>query len=81
MDGSIGYRNIAKQARLGSYRSGSSRLDTKVIAGLEAAFDAPVLERYGMSETGNLTANCSSAGDSQARHGRPTCRQRGGHRR
>jgi len=56
------YRDIAKQARLRFIRSGSSRLDTMVIAGLEEAFDAPVLERYGMSETGNLTANCLPPG-------------------
>jgi len=56
------YREIAKQARLRFIRSGSSQLDTKVIAGLEAAFEAPVLERYGMSETGSLTANCLPPG-------------------
>ena len=56
------YREIAKQAGLRFIRSGSSRLDTKVSAGLEAAFEAPVLERYGMSETGSLTANCLPPG-------------------
>ena len=51
------YRDIARNARLRFIRSGSSRLDLKLIAGLESAFGAPVIECYGMSETGCLTAN------------------------
>jgi acyl-CoA synthetase (AMP-forming)/AMP-acid ligase II/thioesterase domain-containing protein/acyl carrier protein len=52
------YRDIAREARLRFIRSGSGRLDPKVMAGLEEAFGAPMLERYGMSETGGtLTSN------------------------
>jgi acyl-CoA synthetase (AMP-forming)/AMP-acid ligase II/thioesterase domain-containing protein len=51
------YRDVVRQARLRFIRSGSGRLDPKVIRGLEAAFGAPVVERYGMSEAGNLTYN------------------------
>ena len=51
------YRDIARDAQLRFIRSGSGRLDPRVMAGLEQAFGAPVLERYGMSETGNLAAN------------------------
>jgi acyl-CoA synthetase (AMP-forming)/AMP-acid ligase II/thioesterase domain-containing protein/acyl carrier protein len=56
------YREIAKNAKLRFIRSGSGRLDPKVMAGLEQAFEAPVLERYGMSETGNLVSNCLPPG-------------------
>jgi len=52
------YRDIAREARLRFLRSGSGRLDPKVMSGLEGAFGAPMLERYGMSETGGtLTSN------------------------
>lgn len=51
------YREVARDAKLRFIRSGSGRLDPKVMAGLEEAFGAPVVERYGMSETGNLAAN------------------------
>jgi acyl-CoA synthetase (AMP-forming)/AMP-acid ligase II/thioesterase domain-containing protein len=52
------YRDIAREARLRFIRSGSGRLDPKVMAGLEEAFGAPMVERYGMSETGGtLTSN------------------------
>jgi len=52
------YRDIAREARLRFIRSGSGRLDPKVMTGLEEAFGAPMLERYGMSETGGtLTSN------------------------
>jgi len=52
------YREIAREARLRFLRSGSGRLDPKVMSGLEEAFGAPMLERYGMSETGGtLTSN------------------------
>jgi acyl-CoA synthetase (AMP-forming)/AMP-acid ligase II len=49
-----GYRDAACDARLRFIRSGSARLDPKVAACLEEAFGAPVLERYGMSETCTL---------------------------
>jgi acyl-CoA synthetase (AMP-forming)/AMP-acid ligase II/thioesterase domain-containing protein len=52
-----GYRDIAREAKLRFIRAGSGRLDPKVMAGLEEAFGVPVLERYGMSETGTLTSN------------------------
>src|SRR5579863_8448068 len=51
------YRDVARAARLRFIRSGSGRLDPKIMLGLEAAFGAPVLERYGMSETCTLTYN------------------------
>jgi thioesterase domain-containing protein len=56
------YRERARSARLRFIRSGSGRLDPKVMSALEDAFGAPVLERYGMSETGNLTSNCPPPG-------------------
>jgi len=52
-----GYRDAARDARLRFIRSGSARLDPKVTACLEEAFGAPVLERYGMSETCTLASN------------------------
>jgi acyl-CoA synthetase (AMP-forming)/AMP-acid ligase II/thioesterase domain-containing protein/acyl carrier protein len=51
------YRDIAGHANLRFIRSGSGRLDPKVMAGLESAFGAPMIERYGMSEAGSLTGN------------------------
>jgi oxalate---CoA ligase len=51
------YRDIAREAKLRFIRSGSGRLDPKVMTGLEEAFGAPMLERYGMSETCTLTSN------------------------
>ena len=51
------YRDIVRDARLRFVRSGSARLDPKVLAGLEHAFDAPMVERYGMSETCTLASN------------------------
>jgi acyl-CoA synthetase (AMP-forming)/AMP-acid ligase II/thioesterase domain-containing protein/acyl carrier protein len=57
LDGIDHHRDVARNAQLRFVRSGSSRLDPKVLAGLEQAFGAPVLERFGMSETGSLTSN------------------------
>ena len=57
LDGIDPYRAQAKAARLRFIRSGSGRLDPRVMLGLEEAFGAPVLERYGMSETCTLTYN------------------------
>jgi acyl-CoA synthetase (AMP-forming)/AMP-acid ligase II/thioesterase domain-containing protein/acyl carrier protein len=51
------YRAAARAAGLRFIRSGSGRLDPKIMQGLEDAFGAPVLERYGMSETCTLTHN------------------------
>ena len=51
------YRAMARAARLRFIRSGSGRLDPKVMAGLEDAFGSPVVERYGGSETCTLTFN------------------------
>lgn len=51
------YRHVARRAGLRFIRSGSGRLDIKVATGLEEAFGAPVVERYGMSETGTLASN------------------------
>ena len=51
------HRDAVRAARLRFIRSGSARLDPKVMAGLEDAFSAPVLERYGMTETCTLTSN------------------------
>ena len=55
VDGLGPFRTKARAAGLRFIRSGSGRLDTRVMLDLEAAFGAPVLERYGMSETGTLT--------------------------
>jgi oxalate---CoA ligase len=51
------FRDVARNAKLRFIRSGSGRLDPKVMAGLEEAFGAPMLERYGMSEACTLTSN------------------------
>ena len=51
------YRDIARNADLRFIRSGSGRLDPKVMVGLENAFGAPMIERYGMSEACTLTSN------------------------
>ena len=50
-------RAAVRAARLRFIRSGSARLDPKVMAGLEDAFGVPMLERYGMSETCTLTSH------------------------
>ena len=52
-----GNRDAIRGARLRFMRSGSARLDPKVMTGLENAFGAPMLERYGMSETCTLTSH------------------------
>ena len=57
VDGLGPFRTEARAAGLRFIRSGSGTLDTRVMLDLEAAFGAPVLERYGMSETGTLTYN------------------------
>jgi acyl-CoA synthetase (AMP-forming)/AMP-acid ligase II len=57
LDGIDPHRAQARAARLRFIRSGSGRLDPRVMLGLEEAFGAPVLERYGMSETCTLTYN------------------------
>jgi len=51
------HRDAVARARLRFIRSGSGRLDPAVMHGMEAAFGAPMVERYGMSESGTLTAN------------------------
>jgi len=51
------HRRIAADARLRFIVSGSGRIDAKVVRGLEAAFGAPVLNRYSMSETGMLACD------------------------
>jgi len=50
-------RGAVRAVRLRFIRSGSARLDPKVMAGLEDVFGAPMLERYGMSETCTLTSH------------------------
>lgn len=51
------HRADASNARLRFIRSGSARLDPRVMTGLEDAFGAPLIERYGMTETCTLTGN------------------------
>ncbi len=51
------HRDAVRAAHLRFVRSGSARLDPRVMEGLEDAFGAPVIERYGMTETCTLTAN------------------------
>ena len=55
LDGIDDHREIARRAQLRFMVSGSGRIGAEVMRGLEAAFDAPVLNRYSMSETGPLT--------------------------
>lgn len=57
LDGIEPYRETAREARLRFIRSGSGRLDPAIMRGLEDAFGAPVVERYGMSEAPTLTYN------------------------
>lgn len=57
LDGIEPYRTVAREAGLRFIRSGSGRLDPELMAGLEEAFGAPVVERYGMSEAPTLTYN------------------------
>ena len=52
-------------------RSSSSSLPPKVIGELEAAFHAPVIEAYGMTEAAHQMACQSSERRAQARIGRP----------
>jgi acyl-CoA synthetase (AMP-forming)/AMP-acid ligase II/thioesterase domain-containing protein/acyl carrier protein len=52
-----GNGDAVRAARLRFIRSGSARLDPRVMEGLEDTFGAPVVERYGMTETCTLTAN------------------------
>lgn len=49
------FRGVAAGANLRFIVSGSGRIDPKVVRGLEAAFGAPVLDRYSTSETSVLT--------------------------
>jgi len=49
------FREVAAGAKLRFIVSGSGRIEPRVISGLEAAFGAPVLDRYSTSETGVLT--------------------------
>ena len=51
------YRETANAARVRFIRSGSGRLDPHIIRGLEEIFGAPVIDRYGASESGELTTN------------------------
>ena len=51
------HRRVARNAKLRFISSGSGRIDARVVRGLEAAFDAPVIDRYSMSETGILACN------------------------
>lgn len=48
------YREIARNAKLRFIVTGSGQIGADVVRGLEAAFGAPVLNRYSMSETGVL---------------------------
>jgi acyl-CoA synthetase (AMP-forming)/AMP-acid ligase II/acyl carrier protein len=48
------FRDVAARVKLRRIFSGSGTTDPKVLRGLEAAFGAPVLNRYSMSETGTL---------------------------
>ena len=51
------YRQIARRANLRFALSSAGSLDPDALRRLEAAFDAPVVERYATSETGMLAAN------------------------
>jgi acyl-CoA synthetase (AMP-forming)/AMP-acid ligase II/lauroyl/myristoyl acyltransferase/acyl carrier protein len=54
LEGVDAHRRIVERSRLRFLRSGTGRLDPAVRCGLEAAFGAPVLEQYSMSETGAI---------------------------
>jgi thioesterase domain-containing protein/acyl carrier protein len=45
------FQDLARRARLRFIVSGAGQLERKVAEALEAAFDAPMLDRYSMSET------------------------------
>jgi acyl-CoA synthetase (AMP-forming)/AMP-acid ligase II/thioesterase domain-containing protein/acyl carrier protein len=51
------YRDVARKANLRFIRSGSGRLDPKVMAGLQNRFGAPMIEGYSMSECGIVASN------------------------
>src|SRR5262249_22899187 len=51
------HRDVIAKTSLRFIIAGSGRFDRKTLTGLEAAFAAPVVEAYSMSETGNLTSN------------------------
>ena len=57
LEGIDDYRAVARDAKLRFIGSGSGRIDAKIVRGLEAAFGAPVIDRYSMSETGLLVSN------------------------
>lgn len=51
------FKAIAKASRLRFIRSGSGALHPRIIRGLEEGFGAPVCERYGGTETAEMTYN------------------------
>lgn len=52
------FKSVVGGARIRFIRSGSGRLHKKVQLGLETLFDAPVVQRYGLTETiGTVTCN------------------------
>jgi acyl-CoA synthetase (AMP-forming)/AMP-acid ligase II len=52
------HRDACERARLRLVRSSSARVAARVLKGLESAFDAPVIESYGMTETAHqITSN------------------------
>ncbi len=52
------HRDVCERARIRLVRSSSARLPVRVMKDLEAAFDAPVIESYGMTETAHqITSN------------------------
>ena len=60
------HRGVVERSQLRFIRSGSGRLDPKIMEGLEAAFETPVIERYGGSETCTVTMNRLPPGSRKA---------------
>jgi len=51
------YRDVARAVGLRFIATGSGPLEPRIVRGVEDAFDTPVLDRYAMSEAGNITGN------------------------
>ncbi|HEX2283082.1 MAG TPA: AMP-binding protein, partial [Thermomicrobiales bacterium] len=52
-----GHESILAQSRLRAIASGAASLPTTLLAAVEEAFGAPILEAYGLTETGWLTTS------------------------
>jgi acyl-CoA synthetase (AMP-forming)/AMP-acid ligase II/acyl carrier protein len=55
-----GHESVLAQSRLRVIASGAASLPTTLLAAMEEAFGVPILEAYGLTETGWLTTNSPS---------------------